>query len=187
MQVFRIDTLPGVYQAVTFRDLSSWQSRLTNYNAEPLRSVWPDPKTGYVVDPSLPDATFRAFSAGCFVIRENLLADEALATVFEIAAELLPVTVDGERCLIVNVLAFFNALFPQATEWEVSPGSGQPGTVRRGCFKAARLGRAPLFKIPQNPSDAIYCASGEQMYDFYKAVQNGGYTGLSFVEQLVVG
>ena len=173
------------FQRVVFDSLDVLPSRRREFSAQPLLPEWPTLRDGYVFDPQLPDSVFRAFLPGAFVIRESLLVDPNLPTIFDMSAELLPVEVSGERCFVVNVLGCYNALIPQKTEWRIPPDPSSRGVIDRATLKLGRLGGAKLFKLPFH-DHPIFCLSGEgPEEDFYEIYQQRGYTGLVFEEQMV--
>lgn len=186
MKIYKVISFNDAHQCVHFEDCETWPTGALDFEGVPRLAGWHNPETGYILDPRLKDVSFRCFLEGSFVIRESLLADAELAAIFGMSAELLPVQVEGEPSFIVNVLTVFDALDMERTEWKYPPSRFTRGEVGRGCFRAARLGPSPLFKIPLNAVTTMYCLSDHpDVPDFHRLYHERGYTGLTFEEQIV--
>ena len=104
-------------------------------------------------------------------------------------AELLPVTVDGEAMVLLNVLDVIDAI-DLPTSFDRVPAGSEDGIWRgspdRYVFLEERLPRFGLFKIPSTSVGELLCVQGEQVSparDFKRIVEDRGLSGLRFEER----
>ncbi|MGO8997390.1 MAG: imm11 family protein [Polyangiaceae bacterium] len=83
-------------------------------------------------------------------------ARQSLGPELERYGEVLPLSCEGRPFWTLNVTSFVDALDERASQVVRASDTGGILMIRRYAFKAASLGRAGLFNLPQTPRGPIY-------------------------------
>ncbi len=191
MKVYEISTLakpPNTKfenYAVLAADDSVWDFmgiERGEFAGSPFSKKWRKQQL-YVAKPKLPRADFFTFGFGRFVCNERArkLAGEPL----EMAGELLPVTVEGEKGKhwLYNVTNCINVVDDKKSKWRQLGKNKKDRIIERPAFVARRFGEECLFKIPEDGAGAIYALerTGVAAYGEFKAVvEQHKLMGLAF-------
>ncbi|MDO3628861.1 hypothetical protein [Mucilaginibacter sp. BT774] len=108
--------------------------------------------------------------------------DSELFTLLEMAGEILPVNVGGERLYALNVLECINCLDQENSKFDYYD-DGTKGRILKYAFHR-RLTESSIFKIPETSRGEILTYSGvkdaeDEFYSLYKQLK---FTGLKFEE-----
>jgi hypothetical protein len=139
----------------------------------PVADRWTSPPV-YVDRPTLPLPDFVHLWGGDFVLGADVPDD--LRQLLAIAAELLPLDLDGERLDYVHVTKVLNVVDHTKSVWDAA-GVGNPLA-----FLQHRLDELPLFRVPENNASQTFCTQGYGEFDFKGRVEDEHLTGLTFRE-----
>ena len=117
-----------------------------------LRDVWPRLEATLSTDPVADFAYLTPGSLGCTepVVRQ---LDETVR--FELEA--LPLLVEEQKYLIVNVINVIDCLDRSRSTLRYYPGSDRVREVSMHAFQFERIGDSALFKIPESVRTEIFC------------------------------
>jgi len=152
------------------------------FSGKPFSGKWRKLKL-YIDKPRLPRPDFYTFGWLMFVCNERArtIAGEAL----EMAGELLPVSVEGDKGLYwaFNCTNCINVTDLESSKWRKIGKTGNHRILEKPAFIAERFGEESIFKIPDNNGGPIYCLerTGDPDDGEFKAVvEKHGLTGLDF-------
>src|SRR5690554_5537489 len=119
MRVYRIIEDSNRYQSLQIEfEGDTFPLDEFTFDGTPKAATWKPPEV-FVRRPMLRKGDFARFCSGVLAIKESSL--KGVQMHFEMAGELLPLTHEGERFVVLNVLECINVLNQEKAEWYLSP------------------------------------------------------------------
>ena len=174
MKVFRIKTDVNNYQWL-IPNVPDSQTLDYVFDCRSRQGAWRPPKI-YPFSPTDRRGDFFKFGTGTLVASAS--AGEAVRTFFQMAGEQLPIFLDGERLVVLNVLTCVNAL--NAARIERAPD----GWITRFSFHEDKLSGSSIFKVPETRAVDVLTweRDGNPALEFKAFVESTRVTGLIFEE-----
>jgi hypothetical protein len=187
MIVYQVCLATDLFKALSI-DASSYRSdkdydlvfRSLKFNGS-SKEQWIIPKMHFR-NPLKPNPDFWQLlsSSEAFAVGEG--AFEAAYEFFEMAGELLPLTVKDMTLHICNVLQVYDCLDQERSIWNTLPGYTKRGPLVKPVFVPEHFHQSSLFKIPER-LHTIYCweADREPETEFKACVEKHKLKGLKFL------
>lgn len=168
------------YQALIPRDLERYSTIIGSRGfseQESLLSRW-ETLDCFIGDPRLPRGDFLYFTVGTFAFSERI--DASLRKLFSSVGELLPLTCDGERYELINILRRIEPVDREiavpkllANKWIVG--------FEKYAFVPNKLHGESIFTI-KDEAGALFTVSdhGDVERNFYRRYRELGLEGLNF-------
>ncbi len=178
MNVFWIETVNSA-RPISFDSYSEWPAAVRDADTA-LAEIWHCPTDGFVYDSRVPATTFYHL-CGWIVFEERVLENEGMRALFESVGELLPFTLEGQRCYVLNIPHRCRGIVNQERSvWRAkpNPATGFRGTYESVCLDTRKIDRS-LFRIAEKVG--IFCVDEGCEPNFYRLYHEAGYTGLTFL------
>lgn len=184
MKVFKIVTEPDRYRSLLVKN-DRWHDgdkrfRLLMDGSE-KRSLWKRPLQTVVDGKRLPEPDIIGFNSGDLVLHKRSL--DLLGPEIEKYAELLPLSWEGGKGFLINVLGLSDCMDEKATTWLCDEETGERLIVERVAFRKARVPQGRMFRVSKNPF-GMFCTDVCRGDDgLFAAVKKYRLSGIQFKEE----
>lgn len=180
MKVYRVKTDVRNYQWI-MPDIS--EDNLLDFimfDCEAKNENWTD-INWYIDNPKLKKGNFYHIHGGSFAFDQQVY-DSELFTLFEMAGQILPINVEGQKLYVLNVLECINSLDQENSKFNYYD-NGTRGRILNYTFHN-RLTESSIFKIPETSRGEILTYTGikDSEDEFYSLYKQLNFTGLIFEE-----
>jgi hypothetical protein len=153
------------------------------FDCESVISDWNSIEV-YVHNPKKMMADFSTVgNSGTFVFSEKVYNSDLLAFL-EMAGEILPISVAGEKYYLLNILDCINALDKDSSEYLLQ--RGKKIRITKPAIYCNRLGESSLFKLPETSKSEMFCYGIEEVEGFKSTYERLGFDGLLFEEVISI-
>lgn len=172
MKIYRIDGDVEKFQYLSLVDSEGWDA----FTFDVFSMIDWVPQECYIMNPKQERGNFFYIAPGTLVFDQRAL--DGMLDIFEMAGEILPLNVDGEKVFALNVLECPNAFDKKKSKFKF--GRSLPEIYS---FHPDRLYRSSVFKVPETSQVDIFCSHGvEDEGEFKSRYESLGLTGLIFKE-----
>jgi hypothetical protein len=184
MKVFRVSTASNDYRRLDFDHRGMSHADVVGH-VDALRAngvpgtTWSPPQLHFG-NPLKPEPDFWCCTVpGVFAVHPRALP--TIGIFIERAGKLLPVRYKNLKLTVCNILAVYDCVDPDRSEWFTMPDTGMRYAVKKPYFIPRHFEASTLFKIPTRELN-IYCWESNQdpEEEFKACVEANELTGLQF-------